>query len=140
MSKIISDLRVRLKYHVLKIISRDWHIELPQSFNIRMLIKSWPWAFQSGLLIIWRMSFLEKWQWANRFFLSQVNCYGITHFSAQKELKISLFFLNQQCTCQKLCSCKLDIVSNILKSKESPRVTLERSKRVSQPEFTGQDL
>ena len=27
-------------YHVLKIISRDWHIELPKGFNIRMLIKS----------------------------------------------------------------------------------------------------
>ena len=31
-------------------------------------------------------------------------------------------------------------VCNILKSKESPRVTFERTKRVSQPEFTDQDL
>ena len=39
-----------------------------------------------------------------------------------------------------LCSCKLDIVSNILEAKESPLVTFEHTKRVSQPEFTDQDL
>ena len=93
----------------------------------------------------WVADYLEnvlfgKIQLANRFFLSQVNCDGITLFFAQKELKISLFSLKQQCTCQKICSCKLDIVSNILKSKESPRVTFERTKRVSQPKFTDQNL
>ena len=31
-------------------------------------------------------------------------------------------------------------LSNIFKAKESPRVTFERRKRVSQPEFTDQDL
>ena len=35
---------------------------------------------------------------------------------------ISLFFYNEQCTCSKLCSCKLNLVSSILKSKEPPRV------------------
>ena len=86
------------------------------------------------------MTFQQKWQLANKFFASKVNCGGITLLPAQKELKISLFFLNQHCNCQKLCSCKLDIDSNILKSKESPRVTFERTKRVSQPEFTDQNL
>ena len=86
------------------------------------------------------MSLLEKWQLTNKFSLSKVDCDGKTLLSAKKELKISLLFLNQQCTYQKLCSCKLLIVSNILKAKESPQVTFERTKRVSHPEFTDRNL
>ena len=62
------------------------------------------------------MSFLEKSQLANEFSLSKGNRDGNTLLSAKKELKILLFFKNEQCTCQKCFSCKLNIVSNILKS------------------------
>ena len=34
----------------------------------------------------------------------------------------------------------LNIVTNILKSNESARLTFEHTKRVSEPEFTHQDL
>ena len=44
------------------------------------------------------------------------------------------------CPQKKLYSCKLIIVSNILKAKESPRVTFARTKRVSQAYFTDQDF
>ena len=81
--------------------------------------------FESEFLIIWTMYFLEKWQLANKFFASKVNCDGNTLLSAKKELKNSFFFLNQPCTCYKVRSCKLIIVSNILKAKESPCVTFE---------------
>ena len=35
----------------------------------------------------------------------------LINFCPQKKLKISLFFLNQQCTCLKLCSCKRNIAT-----------------------------
>ena len=38
------------------------------------------------------MSFLEKWQLANKFSVSKVDCDGNTLLFAKKELKISLFF------------------------------------------------
>ena len=44
------------------------------------------------------MSFLEKWQLANKFSASKVECDGNTLLSAKKELKFSLFKKNQQCT------------------------------------------
>ena len=58
----------------MSIISRDWQIDTQKSFNIRMLIISWPWALsESGFLIICRISFLEKWQLTNKFSVSKVN-------------------------------------------------------------------
>ena len=42
------------------------------------------------------MSFLEKWQLANKFSASKVDCDGNIHLSAKKKKD---FFLNQQCTC-----------------------------------------
>ena len=91
---------VPFRRHVLKMNSRSLLIKSPQSFIIRMLVISWPWAlFESRFLIIWRMSFLEKWQLANEFSVSKVNCDGNTfllgtreHCSAKTGLKISLFF------------------------------------------------
>ena len=51
-------------------------------------------------LIIWTMSFLEKWQLANEFSVSKVNCDDyplflgmMEHCSVKKVLKISLFSL-----------------------------------------------
>ena len=51
-------------------------------------------------LIIWTMSFLEKWQLANEFSVSKVNSDDyplflgmMEHCSAKKVLKISLFSL-----------------------------------------------
>ena len=123
-----------------KNISRHWHIELPQSFNIRMLIKSWPWAFHSGFLIIWRMSFLEKWQLANTFSVTKVNCDGNTLLSAKKDLRFHHLLKISNKPVRKLCSCKLNIVRITFKSKESPRMAFEHMNRYSQPEFTYQDL
>ena len=61
------------KYHILKTISWDYQIESQENFNTRMLIISWPWAlFESWFLIIWRMSFLEKWQLANEFLQTRI--------------------------------------------------------------------
>ena len=61
------------KYRILKIISWDWQIESQENFNTRMLIMSWPWTlFESGFLISWRMSFLEKWQLANEFLQTRI--------------------------------------------------------------------
>ena len=55
------------------------------------------WAlFESEFLTIWRMSFLEKWQLANKFFVSEVDCNGNTLLSAKKDLKIS--FLENEST------------------------------------------
>ena len=71
------------------------------------------------------MHFLEKWQLANKFFVRKVNCDGNTLLSAKKRVEEFNFFKNQPCTCYKLCSCKLIIVSNILKAKESPCTTFE---------------
>ena len=43
-----------------------------------MLIISKPWAlFESGFLMLWRMSFLEKWQLANDASVSKICCDGI---------------------------------------------------------------
>ena len=104
-----------------------------------MLTTSWPWAlFESGFLIIWRMSFLEKWQLSN-FFVSKINCDSNTHLSAKKSWRFH-YFLKSTMYLLKLCYYKLNILSNILKPKESPRMTSERKKRVSQPEFTDQVL
>ena len=87
--------------HVLKIDSRGLQIESTQSFNMRMLIISWPWAlFEFRFLIIWRMSFLEKLHLDNEFSVSKGNCDSNTlllgmreHCSAKKVLRISLFSL-----------------------------------------------
>ena len=65
----------------------------------------------------------------------------VVHICSQKRVEdLTIFFKNQQCTCERLCSCTLNIASNILKSKESPPMIFERTKRDSQPEFTNQDL
>ena len=48
------------------------------------------WAlFESEFLIIWRISFLEKWQLADKFSVSKFDCDGNTLLFAKKELKIS---------------------------------------------------
>ena len=47
-----------------------------------------PWTlFQFEFLIIWRMSALEKWQLAEKFSFSKVNCDGNTLSSAKKKKK-----------------------------------------------------
>ena len=53
-------------------------------------IMSWA-LLEPEFLIIWRMSFLEKLQLANRFSASKVDCDGNTLLTAKQELKISLF-------------------------------------------------
>ena len=45
---------------------------------------------------------------ANEFSVSKVNCDGDTLLSTKKELKISLFFKNQQCTCLNLWTGSID--------------------------------
>ena len=46
-----------------------------------------PWAlFESEFLIIWRMSFLEKWQLANKLSISKVDCDGNTLLSTKKRV------------------------------------------------------
>ena len=105
-----------------------------------MLIISWPWAlFQSGFLIIWRISFLEKWQLANKFSVSKVNCDGNTLPSVcKKRVDDFTIFFKSAMYLLKTLPCKLNTVSNILKSKESPRMTFELAKSVNHPEFTDQ--
>ena len=86
---------------LLKINSRGLQIEPPQRFNIWMLIISWPWAlFESRFLITWRISFSEKWELVNEFFVGKINCDSHTLLlgmmedcSAKKVLMISLFSL-----------------------------------------------
>ena len=71
---------------------------------------------------------------ANEFSVCKVNRDDNTLLSEKKSLRFTyFFFLSRQCTCYNFCYCKVNIVSNILKSKESLRVTFERTKRVSQP-------
>ena len=62
----------------------------------------------------------------------------VTHFSSNKRVEELTIF--QKINNVLVNSCKLNIVSNILKSKESPCVTFERTKSISQPEITDQDL
>ena len=59
-----------------------------------------PWGFfESELQIIWRVSFLEKWQLANKFSASKVDCDGKTLLSGKEIEVFTIFFKNQQCTC-----------------------------------------
>ena len=95
-----------------------------------------------GLIRVWgsdylRMSFLEKWQLANEFSVCKVNCDGNTLLSAKQELKVSLFF-KKSTIVRKHCSCKLNIVSSVSKSKESPRWVYEKgqSARIFTPRIT----
>ena len=57
----------------------------------------------SRFLIIWKMLFSGKWQLANEFSVSKVNCDGnafllgmMKHCSAKRELKILLFSLKSK--------------------------------------------
>ena len=60
---------------------------------MRMLIISWSWSlFKSRFLIIWRMSYLEKWQLVNEFSVSRVNCGGNTLLLQKKVKDFTLFF------------------------------------------------
>ena len=85
--------------HLLKIIFRLLQIASPHSFNIRRLIISLLWAlFECWLLIIWKMSDLEKSQKVKVCSVSNFNSDGNVllfgmreHWLAKKELKISLF-------------------------------------------------
>ena len=58
------------------------------------------WAlFESEFLIIWRMPFLEKWQLANKFSVSKVDCDSNTLLSANKRVEDFRFLKkNQQFT------------------------------------------
>ena len=80
----------------------------------------------SEFLIIWRMSFLEKWHLTNNSSVSKFDCDGKMLLSAKKSFtiftiifKISLFF-NQQCTMYllKFSLSKLILVSYFLKAKD----------------------
>ena len=65
----------------------------------------------------------------------------VIHFCLQERVEdFTIFLKNQHYTCYKLCPCKLNIVRNVLKSKEFPCLTFELMKRVSQPEFADQYL
>lgn len=60
---------------------------------MRMVIISWSWSlFKSRFLIIWRMSYLEKWQLVNEFSVSRVNCGGNTLLLQKKVKDFTLFF------------------------------------------------
>ena len=59
-------------------------------------IMSWGF-FDSELLIIWRMSFLEKWQLANKFSVSKFDYDDKTLLSAKKSEDFTFSF-NRQCT------------------------------------------
>ena len=64
-----------------------------------MLIISYHESFESEFLIIWGMSFLEKWQ-LEKFSVNKVDCDGNILLSAKKKLKILLFLKKgKQCTC-----------------------------------------
>ena len=103
-------------------------------------IMSWA-LFESEFLIIWRMSFLENWQLGNKFSVSKVDCDRNTLLLGKKSSGFHYFLKNNnKVFVKKLLSWKLIIVSNILKAKESPRLTFTRTKRVSQPEFSEKDL
>ena len=82
---------------VSKIMLRGLQIESSHIFNIPLLISSWA-LFGSRLLVIWRMSSFAKWQVDNVLSVRNGNSEGKTlpfeieeHWSAKKELKISLF-------------------------------------------------
>ena len=85
--------------HVLKIMLGSLKIASTHSFNIRMLVISWPWdLFESWLLNIWRMSISEKSQKVKLYSVSNFNSDGnrllfgmIEHWLAKKESKIQLF-------------------------------------------------
>ena len=81
---------------------------------------------------------MEKWQLANKFSDSKVGCDGNTLLPAKKELKNSLFFFFF--LIKNVLPKNFATFSNVFKAKESPRVTFECRKRVSQPEFIDQDL
>ena len=49
--------------------------------------------FDSGFLIVWRISFLEKWKLTNEFSIGNDNCDNNTLLPAKKGLKILLFSL-----------------------------------------------
>ena len=79
------------------------------------------------------MSTLEKCQLANGFSVSIVNCDGNTLLSAKKRVEESKYL-------SKFCSCKLNIVSYILKSKGSPSLDFwayekGQSARIYRPGF-----
>ena len=115
------------KNHLLGICKSSHH-----SFNIPML--SIPCHEPYSSLSFWLFGecpFLEKWQLANKFSDSKVGCDGNTLLPAKKELKNSLFFFLIKNVLPK----NFATFSNVFKAKESPRVTFECRKRVSQPEF-----
>ena len=80
---------------------------------------------------------MEKWQLANKFSVSKVNCDGNTLPSVcKKRVDDFTIFFKSAMYLLKTLPCKLNTVSNILKSKESPRVTFEyQSDRIYRPGF-----
>ena len=87
--------------HDLKIIERGLHKEGPHSFNIRILIISWPWALLgSRLFIIFIMFSFDIWTLLRRlsvrnskFFGTSLLFFGSKHCSAENALKSSAFSL-----------------------------------------------
>ena len=86
--------------HVLKIMLRALQIASPYNFNIRMLIMSWPGAFESWVLIIWIISVSEEWQEFKVFPVSNFTSDGKillfamrAYLLAKKELKVSMISL-----------------------------------------------
>ena len=110
-----------------------------QSFNIPMLIIPCHEPYSSlSFWLFGECPFLEKWQLANKFSDSKVGCDGNTLLPAKKELKNSPFFFFF--LIKNVLPKNFATFSNVFKAKESPRVTFECRKRVSQPEFIDQDL
>ena len=75
-----------------------------------------------SLIRVWVSDYLEdvlfgKWELANKFSVSKVDCDSNILLSACKELKISLFEEKTTMYLLKNSSCQLNIVSNTFKAK-----------------------